>query len=313
VWLHEGLFPEYLQRLTATIDGSLSDTTRAEVDVMRGVFGWLGGEAVESLGYIRDGVAILRSRSPMSVILVNGLCHLAAAAAEQGRPDEAVALADEAVDVAGKVDDPAALPMALELAAYVAYRVGDGERAVAASQAAVDAARALASPQYATALAGLAVSLAGVGKGDEALKAAWDAIEAAERVGSPQQIAETVMTVAPVVGAADPSVIAERVAEAIARYVAFGAFALAIDACLNLAKLVAASQPEEAARLIGAIEARGRDRIPAEVRQLGETLRDRLGAQGYAHEHAAGAALSDDDVARLARAVAEELRTAPVG
>jgi hypothetical protein len=46
---------------------------------------------------------------------------------------------------------------------------------------------------------------------------------------------------------------------------------------------------------------------------MGETLRERLGAQVYAHEHSAGAALSDDDVARLARAVAAELRAAPVG
>ena len=166
------------------------------------------------------------------------------------------------------------------------------------------------SPQLCTALAGLAVALAGVGRHDEAIRAGWEAIEAAERVGSAQQIAETLTTVAPVVGAADPSVIATRVAEAIASYIAFGALASAMDACLNLAKLAAESHPEEAARLVGVMEARGRDRVPDDVRRLGDALREQLGPQAYAHEHTIGAGLGDDDVGRLARDLAAELSAA---
>ena len=304
VWFHEGLFGEYLERLAASHEGSLSDVTRAEVGVMRGVFGWLSGEAVRSLEFIRDGVATLRSESPTSVVLVNGLCHLAAAAAEQGRREEAVTLADEAVAVARHVDDPGSLPMALELAGYVAHTVGDDHRAVAAMEAAVDGARALDSPQLCTALAGLAVSLAAVGRQAEAIQVGWDAIEAAERLGSAQQVAETVVTVAPVVGAADLSVIAQRVAEAIATYIAYGALPSAMDACLNLARLAAESHPEVAARLVGAMEARGRDRVPEDVRHLGDALREELGPQAYAHQHALGAGLGDDDVGRLARDLA---------
>ena len=312
VWFHEGLFGEFLERLAATIEGSLSERTRAEVSVMRGVIGWLSGEAVHSQGFIRDGIEVLRSETPTSVVLVNGLCHLATIAAEQGRPDEALSLVDEAVDVARQVDDPGSLPLAFEFAGYVAYLLGDGDRAVSASQAAVDTARALGSPQLCTALAGLAVALAGVGRNDEAIRAGWEAIEAAQRLGSAQQVAETVVTVAPVVGAADPSVIAERVAEAIASYIAFGALASAMEACLNLAKLAAESHPEEAARLVGVMEARGRDRVPEDVRRLGEALRERLGPKGYAHEHALGGGLGDDDVGRLARDLATELSAAPV-
>ena len=312
VWFHEGLFGEYQQRLAATVDDSLSDRTRAEVSVMRGVIGWLSGEAVRSQGFIRDGIEILRSETPTSVVLVNGLCHLATIAAEQGRREEAVALADEAVEVARQVDDPGSLPLAFEFAGYVAHLLGDGERAVVASQAAVDANRAIGSPQLCTALAGLAVALASVDRRDEAIQAGWEAIEAAERVGSAQQIAETLTTVAPVLGAADPSVIATRVADAIASYIAFGALASAMDACLNLAKLAADSHPEKAARLVGVMEARGRDRVPDEVRRLGDALRVQLGAQTYVHEHTIGAALGDDDVGRLARDLAAELRVAPV-
>ncbi len=312
VWFHEGLFGEYQERLAATVDGSLSDRTRAEVTVMRGVIGWLSGEAVRSQEFIRDGIEVLRSETPTSVVLVNGLCHLATIAAEQGRREEAVTLVDEAVEIARQVDDPGSLPLALEFAGYVAHLLGDGDRAVAASQAAVDANRAIGSPQLCTALAGLAVALASVGQREEAIQAGWEAIEAAERVGSAQQIAETLTTVAPVLGAADPSVIATRVAEAIASYIAFGALASAMDACLNLAKLAAESHPEEAARLVGVMEARGRDRVPDEVRRLGDTLRVQLGAQAYVHEHTIGAALGDDDVGRLARDLAAELRVAPV-
>ena len=273
VWFHEGLFGEYQERLAATVDGPLSDRTRAEVSVMRGVIGWLSGEAVHSQEFIRDGIEVLRSETPTSVVLVNGLCHLATIAAEQGRREEAITLVDEAVEVARQVDDPGSLPLALEFAGYVAHLLGDGDRAVAASQAAVDANRAIGSPQLCTALAGLAVAFAGVGRQDEAIRAGWEAIEAAERVGSAQQIAETLTTVAPVVGAADPSVIATRVAEAIASYIAFGALASAMDACLNLAMLAAESHPQEAARLIGVMEARGRDRVPENVRHLGDVLR----------------------------------------
>jgi predicted ATPase/DNA-binding SARP family transcriptional activator len=312
VWFHEGLFGEYLQRLAATIDGSLHVRTRAEVSVMRGVIGWLSGEAVHSLEFIRDGIETLRSQSPTSVVLVNGLCHLAGASAEQGRREEAIALADEAVEVARHVDDPGSLPLALEFAGYVAHLLGDGDRAVAASQAAVDAARAVDSPQLCTALAGLAVALASVGRQAEAIQAGWEAIEAAERVGSAQQIAETVTTVAPVVSAADPSVIATRVADAIASYIAFGALASAMDASLDLARLAAASHPQEAARLVGVMEARGRDRVPEDVRRLGDALREQLGPQAYAHQHALGAGLGDDDVGRLARDLAADLRAAPI-
>jgi len=312
VWFHEGLFGEYLQRLAQTTDGSLTARTRAEVSVMRGVIGYLTGEAVESLGHIREGIPILRSEAPDSVILVNGLCHLAGATAEQGHREEAFALADEALDVARKVDDPGSLPLALEFAAWVANLLGDGERAVAASRAAVEANRALGSSQLCTSMGGLAVSLAAVGRQDEAIQVGWEALEAAERIGSSQQIAETVITVAPVVGARDPSVIVERVADAIARYIAFGAFALAMQASTNLARLAAESHPDEAAALVGAMEARGRDRIPDDVRHLGESLRERLGPQRYAHEHARGAALGDDEVARLARSLADELQTAAI-
>jgi len=310
VWFHEGLFGEYQERLAAVTDGSLSERTGAEVSVMRGVIGWLSGEAVRSQGFIRDGIEILRSQTPSSVVLVNGLCHLATIAAEQGRREEAITLVDEAVEVARQVDDPGSLPLALEFAGYVAHLLGDGDRAVAASQAAVDANRAIGSPQLCTALAGLAVALAGVGRHDEAIRAGWEAIEAAERVGSAQQVAETLTTVAPVVGATDPSVIATRVAEAIASYIAFGALASAMDACLNLAKLAAESHPEEAARLVGVMEARGRDRVPDDVRRLGDALREQLGPQAYAHEHTIGAGLGDDDVGRLARDLAAELSAA---
>ncbi len=312
VWFHEGLFGEYQERLAATMDGSLSERTRAEVSVMRGVIGWLSGEAVQSQGFIRDGIEVLRSQTPPSVVLVNGLCHLATVAAEQGRREEAVALVDEAVEVAHHVDDPGSLPLALEFAGYVAHLLGDGDRAVAASQAAVDADRALGSPQLCTALAGLAVALAGVGRQDEAVRAGWEAIEAAKRLGSAQQVAETMVTVAPVVGGADPSVIAERVADAIASYIAFGALASAMEACLNLARIAAKSHPDEAARLVGVMEARGRDRVPEDVRRLGDALREQLGPEAYAHEHALGARLGDDDVGRLARDLATELRAAPV-
>jgi tetratricopeptide (TPR) repeat protein len=312
VWFHEGLFGEYRQRLAATADGSLSDRTRAEVSVMRGVIGWLSGETDPSQTFIRDGIAILRSEAPTSVVLVNGLCHLAVACAQQGSRAEAVALADEAVEVARHVDDPGSLPLAWEFVGYVAHLVGDGDRAVTACQAAVDATRAIDSPQYCTALAGLAVALADVDRNEEAIRAGWEAIEAAERIGSTQQLAETIVTVAPVVGAADPSVIADRVADAIASYIAFGALALAIDACLNLARIAAESHPEEAAQLVGAMAARGGDRVPEDVRQLGEALRKQLGPQGYAHEHALGAALGDDEVARLARVLASNLRGVPI-
>jgi DNA-binding SARP family transcriptional activator/predicted ATPase len=313
VWFHEGIFGEFQERLADATNGSLTDSTRAEVDVMRGIIGWMSGEAVSSLGFIRDGVAVLRSHAPTSVVLVNGLCHLASAAAEQGRGEEALLLADEAVEVARHVDDPGSLPLAWEFAGYVAHLVGDGERAVVASQAAVDVTRRLDSPQLATSLAALAAALADVGRQAEAIQAGWEAIEVADRHGSAQQIAETVVTVAPVVGADDPSVIAGRVAEAVASYVAFGALASGIDACLNLARLAAESHPEEAARLVGAMDARGRDRVPEGARRLGDELRERLGPQAYAHEHALGTGLSDDDLARLARALAAELRAAPVG
>jgi predicted ATPase/DNA-binding SARP family transcriptional activator len=308
VWFHEGLFGEFMDRLAAMDAGPLRDQTRAEVEVMRGVIGWLSGEAVESLAFMRHGVEVLRTEGRSSVFLVNGLCHLAAANAQLGHREEAIPLADEAIEVARHVDDPGSLPLALEFAGYVAHLVGDGERAVAASQAAVEATRAIDSPQYCTALAGLAIALDGVGRHDEAVDAGWEAIEAAERIGSTQQLAETVVTVAPVVGAADPSLIADRVAEAIASYLAFGALASAMDACLNLARIAAESHPEEAARLVGAMVGRGRDRVPEDVGKLGDTLRERLGSPKYAHEHAAGAALGDDDVARLARLLAADLR-----
>jgi len=268
VWFHEGLFVEYLERLAETLEGSVTDQTRAEVNVMRGVIGWLSGEA-SSLALIREGIVVLRSEAPTSIVLMNGLCHLAGASAELGHAEEAVALADEAVEVARLVDDPASLPLALEFAGYVAHLVGDRERAVAVSQAAVDATRAIDSPQICTALAGLAVALAGVGRQEEAIQVAWEAIASAERVGSTQQLAETVVTVAPVVGAVDPVAIADRVAEAVVSYVAFGALASGMDACLNLARLTADSHPEQAARLIGVMEARGRDRVPDDVRDLG--------------------------------------------
>jgi tetratricopeptide (TPR) repeat protein len=312
VWFHEGLFNEYQHGLAATLDGSLTERTRAEANVMRGVIGWLSGEAVRSPGFIRDGIEVLRSEAPTSVVLVNGLCHLGAIAAEQGRREEAVALADEAVEVARLVDDPGSLPLAWEFAGYVAHLLGDGDRAVEASQAAVVANRVLDSPQLGTSLAGLAVALAGVGRPDEAIQAGWEAIEAAERLGSAQQIAETVVTVAPVVGGADPSVIAKRVADAIASYIAFGALASAMDACLNLARLAVDSHPEEAAQLVGTMEARGRDRVPEDVRRLGDALREQLGPQAYAHHHALGGALDDDGVSRLARDLAADLRAAPI-
>jgi tetratricopeptide (TPR) repeat protein len=308
VWFHEGLFGEFQWRLAATAGGSLSERTRAEVSVMRGVIGWLSGEAVHSLDFIREGIGVLRSEAPASVVLLNGLCHLAAASAEQGRGKEAVALADEAVEVARHVHDPGSLPLALEFAGYVAHLLGDGDRAVAASQAAVDANRAVGSPQLGTSLAGLAVALASVGRQDEAIKTGWEAIEAAEHLGSAQQIAETVVTVAPVVGAANPAVVAERVADAIASYIAFGALASAMAACLDLARLAVESHPEKAARLVGIMEARGRDRVPEDVRRLGDALLDQLGPQAYAHQHAIGAGLGDDDVGRLARDLAADLR-----
>jgi hypothetical protein len=81
VWFHEGLFGEYQQRLAATLDGSLTERTRAEVSVMLGVIGWLSGEAVRSPGFIRGGIEVLRYEAPTSVVLVNGLCHLASIAA----------------------------------------------------------------------------------------------------------------------------------------------------------------------------------------------------------------------------------------
>jgi len=312
VWFHEGLFGEYEQRLAATLEGSLTERTRAEVSVMRGVIGWLSGEAARSPGFIRDGIEVLRYEAPTSVVLVNGLCHLASIAAEQGHREEGVALADEALEVARRVDDPGSLPLAWEFAGYVAHLLGDGDRAVAASQAAVVANRVLDSPQLGTSLAGLAVALAGVGRQDEAIQAGWEAIEAAERLGSTQQLAETVVTVASVVGAANPSVIATRVADAIASYIAFGALASAMDACLNLAKLAVDSHPKEAAQLVGTMEARGRDRVPEDVRRLGEELREKLGAQAYAHQHALGGALDDDGVSRLARDLAADLGAAPI-
>ena len=212
VWFHEGLLGEFLQRLAATADGSRSDRTRAEVAVMRGVIGWMSGEADRSLGFLREGIEVLRSQTPASVVLVNGLCHLAAASAEQGHRDEAFDLADEAVEVARGVDDPGSLPLAWEFAGYVAHLLGDGDRAVAASQAAVDATRILDLPQLCTSLAALSAALADVGRNDEAIQAGWEAIEVADRLGSTQQVAETVVTVAPVLGVADPSVIAERIA-----------------------------------------------------------------------------------------------------
>ena len=193
---------------------------------------------------------------------MNGLCHLAAASAEQGHRDEAFDLADEAVEVARGVDDPGSLPLAWEFAGYVAHLLGDGDRAVAASQAAVDATKILNSPQLCTSLAALSAALADVGRNDEAIQAGWEAIEVADRLGSTQQVAETVVTVAPVLGAADPSVIAERIVEAIASYIAFGALAPAMDACLYLARIAAESNPLEATRLVGAMETRGRDRVP---------------------------------------------------
>jgi hypothetical protein len=202
--------------------------------------------------------------------------------------------------------------LAWEFAGNVAHLRGDGDRAVEASQAAVVANRVLDSPQLGTSLAGLAVALAGVGRQDEAIQAGWEAIEAAERLGSAQQIAETVVTVAPVVGGADPSVIAKRVADAIASYIAFGALASAMDACLNLARLAVDSHPEEAAQLVGTMEARGRDRVPEDVRRLGDALREQLGPQAYAHHHALGGALDDDGVSRLARDLAADLRAAPI-
>jgi predicted ATPase/DNA-binding SARP family transcriptional activator len=312
VWFHEGLFVEYLERLAETLEGSVTDQTRAEVNVMRGVIGWLSGEA-SSLALIREGIVVLRSEAPTSIVLMNGLCHLAAASAELGHAEEAVALADEAVEVARLVDDPASLPLALEFAGYVAHLVGDRERAVAVSQAAVDATRAIDSPQICTALAGLAVALAGVGRQEEAIQVAWEAIASAERVGSTQQLAETVVTVAPVVGAVDPVAIADRVAEAVVSYVAFGALASGMDACLNLARLTADSHPEQAARLIGVMEARGRDRVPDDVRDLGIALRERLGAQEYATQHELGTGLDDDGIARLARDLGADLRSPAIG
>jgi predicted ATPase/DNA-binding SARP family transcriptional activator len=304
MWFNEGLLPEFARHLEAVATGSLTDLTAAEVTVTRGVFAKIAGDIERGVRLMQEGTGRLRQLSPNAVALVNGLCHLAAIHAERDEAEVAFELADEAIFVAERCDDPGSLVMAHDLAGYVARVLGDSQRAVRAEEFSVATGRASASPQLANALAGLAVALDAVGRNDEAVAAAREGLERAEAVGSPAQLAEVTSIVATVLGKVEPTVIAKQLVKAIADWVAMGAIPSALDAAESLADVTAEKLPEQAAELVGAVENyTGSTAEP----KLTSDLVNRLGVEVYEQHHRAGAQLSVDGLSRLAAEMAAVL------
>ena len=186
---------------------------------------------------MREGVAALASASSESSSLLNGHCHLAALDAEAGRADSAFLHAESAIDAARRSDDPAALPMALDLASYVARVLGDSRRAVQAGHEAVELARKRHATNLPEAQAGYAAALARNGDGDEAVAQGWEALAAAEIVGSPTQIAEVTVTLSEVLGPVDRKAFAPLLASAMATRLAVGATGGVLEAGGQLLRL----------------------------------------------------------------------------
>jgi hypothetical protein len=198
--------------------------------------------------------------------------------------------------------------MALDLAGYVARLLGDGVGALRATQEAVLEARRSGSAQLANALAGLAESLSANGRHEEATRVAWEAIATAEAAGSLAQQADVAAVTSPVLAGADPAGAMSRLADAIARWLAFGATPWVIDAGVEFARLTAPSHAAGTARLLGGLASRSGADLPAAA-DIMEDLRATLGEEVFARERAAGTLLDDDAISRLAAEMAGQQGT----
>jgi predicted ATPase/DNA-binding SARP family transcriptional activator len=309
MWYHEGLSAELRERLDRVLAGTRGDADGvAEARVLRAVLGKLAGET-GSHEALAGALAPLRASRRDSVVVANGLCHLADLEAEAGHAETAFQLADEAVDAAHRTGDAGSVVMALDLSSYVAQVLGDADRAIDASQAALRVAADGPTPQRINAMAGLATALHRGGRATEAVDAAWLALAEAEQQGTPIQTAEVVLTVAEVIVAHDPHRSGDRLAAALATFLAFGARRNAVVTGAALVRARASVAPVEAARLLGGLEARAADADGIGLGEVLGNLRAVLGAERLAGERASGRQLSDDGLARAAAA----LGSAPAG
>jgi tetratricopeptide (TPR) repeat protein len=306
VWVRVGRFRDAAAIFSAVDRALLAPATAAEMDVIDAVVaGILGADdAVERLE-----VAVREERrfAPASVALVTGLCHLAARLAEDGRHDEAVLVADEAVDVARHSGDHGSEGMALDLASYVALLADDRPRAVAASAAAVRVARASGSGQLRMALAAHASALEAAGRLDEALAIADEVLNFSDGGGvAIQQEAELQKMLGRLVSRRDPGRGASLLASAVATLLALGSGRSALEAMAKLASVgsEAGVDPAAIARLLGAIESRLDEPAAASLDDVRAAISAHLSPPTFAAARAGGMALGDDAVARDAAAIA---------
>jgi tetratricopeptide (TPR) repeat protein len=271
---------------------------------MCGVFAKMVGEDDRAQELLESGVVELRRERPDSIALVNGLCHLAAMRADEGRTSEAIPLSDEAIETARRSGDPGSLAMALDLGAYVARSAGDHPRAIAISRAAVAESRGSDTFQLANALAGLAAALAEAGD-LEASDVAWEAIAAAEAGGQTAQVAEVSMIAGEALAATNRDEAIARIVSAIATWLAIGVRPSAVQGLIALARIVGADRPTETTQLIGAIERRNRGRLPDELADFERQLREALGSRAFAEARTAGSRLDDDALSRLAASLGQ--------
>ena len=308
VWFLAGRLREVSDALTRVSGHDrLTPGTAAEVSAVRGIFARLTGDSEAGGELLRMGLPGLREYAPNSIALVNSLCHYADDRLAHEQPAEAVALANEAVAAARRTQDIGSLSMALDLAGYVARGLGDDEWAVAAAREAVDVARRGERSGLADAIAGLAVSL---GPDDpEGVALAWESIAVAESVGLPHQLARVALTVVDVIAPDDPAATATLMAQALATYLAIG-HQVDVEITLVLATIAAPTDPESAARLLGAARRRadgGPVGEPGAAAELEARLVETLGRGRFAKAMGQGAALGDDDLGRLGEAVAQRL------
>jgi hypothetical protein len=304
-WWYGGRMAEFVD-LTQRVDAVVDEPLAASIVALRGVFLKVLGRP-GAIDVLRDGVHRLRAagnRRDRSVF-VDALCHLADMASDAGCTAEAYALADEAVAAAG-TDDPALLEMALDLSAYVARAAHDTTRALAVAEAAVASGRAHPTTQLTHGLAGLAAALAAAGRPEEAVDPAVQALAQSDALPSLVQRAEVATVVGEALAGTAPELVAIPLAEAVAAWVAVGATNSLVDAAAALARTALASNPAGAAQLAAAVRVRAPDRAVALDPLLADAA-ERLPPAQLRLQQLQGAKISDDDMARLAADLAQNV------
>ena len=240
---------------------------------------------------------------PPGLARVRALGWSAYLEAETGRHDAARAVAAGAVAEAEALADPLARASALGVLALLARQAGDLDAARENGEAALRLGEeAGGSAEVAYCTLGLALTALAVGADDDAVRLARSAAEAYDVLGDRRGASWTATVLAAAAlrrGDADGP---RRLLEALSAAESVGD-GRSVAQCLQLlaAHLAAAGQPEWAARLIGAADARWHDRgarpaAPPGGVDVREAVTASLG-QRWDAEHAAGATARPADVA----------------